>query len=247
MLSAHTTTRRASEEAVLAVPTPIWTDTWHPVSHYDVVHSLQRAVANTGLDIIHKEYSLNQLGTKMFGSWSLSLGNGKIGYELGIRNAVDRSLALGVCAGTRVFVCDNMCFSADFIAFRKHTGGLDLDELEGLAQRAVADAVAKMHSLHSWQVSLKERYIPRQDFKALAYDCMTSGVFSSGNLDRFLEAHAEEQKSAGWTWDAENMATLYTVHGAATRVMRGWNLIKVARSTAALEGVLSRYIEAESA
>ena len=40
-------------------------------------------------------------------------------------------------AGTRVFVCENLCFSGEFLAFRRHTAGLDIDELAFLAYRSM--------------------------------------------------------------------------------------------------------------
>ena len=52
---------------------------------------------------------------------------GEGGAAIGIRTSNDKSLALQLAIGYRVFVCDNMSFAGDLIALRrKHTGNLDL-------------------------------------------------------------------------------------------------------------------------
>lgn len=242
-LIAHKDTKRVEELEVMSVPTPIWTDTWHPVSHYDVVKTMEKAVSGMGIDILNREYSLNESGSKMFGTWALSLGNGKMGYELGIRNALDKSMALGVCAGTRVFVCDNMAFSSSFIAFRKHTSGLDLDELVVIAQRSVQGAVVEMHRMHDWQVALSGKYVPPQDFKALTFDLMAEGVMAPGHFGAFLAAHEEEKRETQFGGVLHGATTLGTVHGAMTRIMRPWSLIKTAGASAKMEGVLNHYLD----
>lgn len=242
-LIAHKDTKRVEESEVMAVATPIWTDSWHPVSHYDVIHTMSQAVRSMGIDVLNREYSLSADGAKMFGTWALSLGNGKLGYELGIRNSLNKSMSLGVCAGTRVFVCDNMAFSSSFIAFRKHTSGLDLDELIVIAQRSVQGAVVEMHRMHDWQISLSEKYVPPCDFKALTFDLMKSGVMAPGHFNAFLSAHEEEKVETQFGGVLHGATTLGTVHGAVTRVMREWNLIRVASATSKLEVVLNNYLE----
>ena len=40
---------------------------------------------------------------------------------VGVRNSIDKSLPLGFCAGSRVFVCDNLSFRSELMVHRKHT------------------------------------------------------------------------------------------------------------------------------
>lgn len=40
---------------------------------------------------------------------------------MGLRNSHDKSLPIGIAFGSRVFVCDNLAFSADHVIRRKHT------------------------------------------------------------------------------------------------------------------------------
>jgi hypothetical protein len=40
---------------------------------------------------------------------------------VGIRNSIDKTFPLGFCAGSRVFVCDNLAFLTELLGTRKHT------------------------------------------------------------------------------------------------------------------------------
>lgn len=239
-LSAHTTTTRCTEAEVLAVPEPEWTKTWHPVSHAKVLESLGNSVGKLGIKVNTRQYSLNGKGTQMFGVWGLDLGSKEIGYSLGFRNAIDRSMTLGVCDGTNVFVCDNLMFSGDFIMFRKHTSGLDYEEVQELSDNAVERAVIQMEKLEQWQQSLHEIEVPEPDFKQLAYDMIMAYVFSPAKLLRYVDAVQEEIK-------LEKGRTLYTVHGGATRLLREASLHRVSDATKKLNGLCDDYMALKAA
>lgn len=245
-LMAHTTTSRTTEVAVRAVPEPTFTPTWHPVSHAKVIDSLESACKVHGIGIVNRDYSLNEPGTRMFGTFALDIGNGDIGYELGFRNSLDKSMVLGVTAGTRVFVCDNMCFSGSFIEFHRHTSGLDMDRLISISTKAVGGAVVEMEKLLTWQKDLNHYYVPRQDFKGLVFDMMTRGVFSSGQLSNYLSC-LDEEKQLRRGYALDNATSLYNVHGAATRLMRKWNLFRASGAIKALNGLCDDYIEIKKA
>ncbi len=137
-----------------------------PVRHDKFVDLTKRTLARAGYDITHEEYSLvqkNAIDKKLnapiimpdgvikpakdtlFGLLHVTHQK-KVGGErldvtnlVGIRNgnAMDSVCLLG--CGERVFVCDNMCFSADFVVARKHTSGVHVD----LPER-MSGAVAKL-------------------------------------------------------------------------------------------------------
>lgn len=245
-LMAHCGTSRAPEEVVMAIPAPEWTDTWHPVSHGQVIKSLSDATKRMGLGVRNTEYSLSKDGARMFGVWHLDAGTSSMGYALGMRNSTDKSLLLGVCAGTSVFVCDNLCFSGSFIKFRKHTSGLDLDELQLIGMDAVQGAVVEMEKLGSWQEGLQDYWVPVEERKQLIYDMATKGVFAGGQLGNYHDALNQELEiRRGHNLD--NSHSLYNLHGAATRLMRGWNLERVAKSSTALATICDDYIERRTA
>ena len=74
---------------------------------------------------------MQRKGHWLFGVLDLAAEGGEYGFAIGLRTGNDRSLALQLICGVRVFVCSNMAFSGDFLALkRKHTAGLSLDVLD---------------------------------------------------------------------------------------------------------------------
>ena len=246
MLLNHCGTHRAEERIVRSIPAPQWTKTWHPVSHGQVIASLEQSCTALGLGVKKREYSISKDGHRMFGAWDLDLGRQGMGYSLGFRNGTNKDLLLGICSGTRVFVCDNLCFSGSFIRFRKHTGGLDLDELDLIGREAITGAVVEMEKMGAWQEGLHEIWVPKRDRKELIYDMATRGVFSPGQLNNYLGALQEElQLRRGRSLD--NAHSLFSMHGAATRLMRSWNLERVVNATSRLNAICDDYLERRAA
>jgi hypothetical protein len=249
-LMAHTNTTRCEESELKAIPAPPWTPTWHPISHAQLIDATAAAVESLGIGVKNKQYSMNKTGTRMFACWDFDLGNGEVGYSLGFRHAIDRSMRIGYCAGTTVFICDNMCFAGTSIVFRMHTGGLDIDSLQLTAENALGGAVIEMEKLHEWQTGLHEIYVPKRDLKELAFDMATEGVFSPGQLNNYLTCLDEEKaarRHSAHGRPLDGATTLYTVHGAATRLMRNWNLLRTSESTAKLNLICDDYMERRAA
>ncbi|RLC68493.1 MAG: hypothetical protein DRH97_02955 [Chloroflexi bacterium] len=255
-LITHAGTRRIDEGIVRSVPEPEFTKTWHPVSHSRVIDALQGAVIEAGLGIREREYSLNHSGTRMFGSWTLDhMVNGSA-YCLVFRNSIDKSMLLGVGGGLKAFICDNLAIWAEFLAFSKHTSGLDDDRLVEMSQDALTGAWGHMEKLDHWHRSLKTVDVPAQQFKEIAYDLMDNNVFAPSRLKAFQEAHEEERSLIKVSYDftGRNLAThydrptsLHTIHGACTRLMRTENLFQVADRNRGLIRVCDDYLERRAA
>src|ERR1041384_4160845 len=73
---------------------------------------------------------------------------------LGVRNSYDRSLAVGLTLGSRVFCCDNLAFSGEVTMHRKHTLNVFRD---------LPDLIYRMLS----QVARSEEHTP--ELQQLAY------------------------------------------------------------------------------
>lgn len=75
------------------------------------------------------EYAVSPDGMKLFGLLELNSEYEDVRFAIGLRNANDKSMRLGMVAGCRVFVCDNMTPSGDFKPLlAKHTKNFDLTE-----------------------------------------------------------------------------------------------------------------------
>jgi len=153
----HCGAKRATEAAVLAVPSPPSTATWHPLSHFVVVDALERACLEKGLDVGRREYSLSVDGARVFGAWDIS--NKKeddFGLVLGFRNSISRQFAIGFCAGLRIFAGDSLAFSSEFVASRLHTGSLSTDEISLMAVESLDLVLEKYAAFRLWYNALHE-------------------------------------------------------------------------------------------
>jgi len=232
---------KATHSEVMAIPAPNWTDSWHPVAHGDVLRAVASAIRQNDMAIVDEHYSLSQGGKNMFGVLTIENGGhlpsvAGTTLQLGVRNSISKAMAVGVTAGTKVTVCSNMMFSGEFIAFRKHTSGLDLDELYEIAITSIAQAAEKMGVLVQWQEGLKEIELPETHMKLLTYDGMASGAIAPSSFNSFLDLHKEEVKLNG--------NSVYSWHGAGTRACRDNSLFSIAQKTPKLNTIASGYVDA---
>ncbi len=121
-LIAHAGARVVSLEELESVEAPPSTDTWFPIRHSQVLHSAIETLGEAGFVVHRNELALSRGNSRFFGVLDLvaPIANG-VNLAVGIRNSVDKSLPISFCAGTRVFVCDNLAFRSEIVVARKHT------------------------------------------------------------------------------------------------------------------------------
>lgn len=233
---------RYTREEIEAIPTPEYTKTWHPISHKEVLASLDLIVQAEGVGVVNESYSTRNAGRNMFGTWTLDipLGDGGSLVQLGFRNSLMKTFAVGVAAGTHVIACSNMQFSGQFLEFRKHTSGLTFEELLVVADAAFGKALDQARELDVWHQKLHEIPLPESHMKALTFDAMDRGILAPNRFKAFREAHQEEVELAG-------DQSLYPWHGALTRLNRDLNLFSVGRRTADLIQICDGYVESLAA
>jgi hypothetical protein len=129
-------------ERAFSIPVPEETKTYKPVGNEALWKMLQRTANVRGLELGTPEMGLAQKGQRLFGQVEIvnqdHLDN-EVRLMLGFRNSYNRSMSVGICFGSKVFVCSNMCF----------TGYTSEDE----------DAVGQVHHRHQANVweGLQER------------------------------------------------------------------------------------------
>src|SRR5271157_5302748 len=138
-LSAHKNTNLVTREQIAMLPPVQGTDTFKPVPHIELIVSLEQVLNSRGIQIAEnnqglkkEQFAIGKDGYRLFGTLDLTLnGIGGACASFGLRTANNKTMALQMIAGLRVFVCDNMAFSGDTIMLkRRHTSGLNLmDEL----------------------------------------------------------------------------------------------------------------------
>lgn len=128
-LLSHAGTTKISRADLKSLPAPPATDTFQPVPHAELIDQLEEALSFRHLHVTRTEFAVSQDGMRMFGLVVLNAGYEGVHFAIGLRNSNDKSMRLGMVAGYKVFVCDNMAFAGDFRPLlAKHTKGFDLTE-----------------------------------------------------------------------------------------------------------------------
>jgi hypothetical protein len=128
-LLSHRGTALITRQDLAALSMPQSTDTFQPISHAALIDCLEEALAFRHIRIVRDEYAASPDGMRLFGLLELDAEFEGVRFAIGLRNANDKSMRLGMVAGYRVFVCDNMALSGDFKPLlAKHTKHFDLVE-----------------------------------------------------------------------------------------------------------------------
>ena len=128
------------------------------------------------------------------------------GAAIGIRTANDKSLALQLAIGYRVFVCDNMSFNGDLIALkRKHTAHLDLHAEFATGIGRYVQGYAKLQENIDWW---KERTVSKERGKQLIYDIFNQKIVP---LRLFHPAAHDWERAEDTTmWRLQNCVSSHT-------------------------------------
>jgi hypothetical protein len=118
-----------TRQELLQIPPPQPTATWKPIAHGDLIQAVDRQLLVRGIRIQKELFAIQREGARLFGVLDLAFEETEeFCAAMGIRTANDRTMALEIAVGVKVFVCDNLCFSGDLIALRrKHTSKFNLN------------------------------------------------------------------------------------------------------------------------
>jgi hypothetical protein len=226
----------ADESLVMSVPEPDPTDTWQPVSHARIINALDDNLSEMGIGVAHKTYTLSKNGLNVFSLWSLDQQDDGRRLAVGFRNSIDRRLSLGMVGGLNVIVCSNLMFDGEFIEFRRHTKGFTEEVLRNMVAKTVGSVLDHCQRLARWHSGLKEVALPEVDRKVLTYDAMERGILPPSQFSSLSDAYKEEI-------DNGEGHTLYSFHGANTRVMKGLSLFSVNERNRRLAALCDEYVE----
>ena len=121
-LVLHRGGRVVTREELDRIDAPPATDTWFPLKHGFVLDSVVATLEAASFRIERTQLSVAREDARFFGTLDLSspVSEG-VTLAVGVRNSIDKSFPLGFCAGSRVFVCDNLSFRSELLVNRKHT------------------------------------------------------------------------------------------------------------------------------
>jgi hypothetical protein len=207
-----------SRDDLYGVVTPDATDTWKPVPHIEVVNTLTERAAARGLVVENERFALldgtlygdNGVqtripGARLFGSLDFAPIPGMpfpagCAPSAGLRNSADKSFALSILSGARVFICANGVLSAEHIISRKHTSGLDLVVSIDAALDAFLESLRGFNETYE---RLHSRRISRTRAHSLVVELAQAGAFASSDILPVVREfenprHPEFSEKNGW-------------------------------------------------
>lgn len=211
-LCTHRGAVKISRGELVDLVTPPRTYSHRPLAHAEFIDLIEERLDTYKIGIERCEVAVMNDGMKLFGTLVLKRAIDDFAFAMGLRAANDKSMAMELVAGFRVFCCDNMALSGDDeIMWRKHTSGLNPREaIFGGVDRAVR----KFDVLQNRVGLLKEAPITDYEAKATIFDALKMGVINQNQVlavgQEYLEPKHDEFKPR----------TKWSLHNAFTEVFK---------------------------
>ena len=252
--------REVNLAEIEAVPIPESTKSWKPISHIDLINEAKKAAINVGLVLGNESYGLQSDNNKMFGIINVinqdHFGD-RVQLMMGLRNSTDKSLSAGVCFGSRVLVCDNLCFTAythetngeSFITTRKHTVNIERD----LPLR-LNEAMARFQYIKDYQENLFNK-LSNTDINSTTqiHDILIKSIlYGAINKTQVLDvlnewntqAHIPENEEQAMNWHPEfqdrNAWSLYNAYTENAKTYQSRNPLKASDRAIRLTGFFNK-------
>jgi len=182
----------ATKADLASVPVPEPTASYHPVQYARFVEEIELHVPRFGLHVQSSSFALAREGSQMFGVLTCTNGHNAGDYALaiGLRNSYDRSLSVGLVAGTRVFCCDNLAFSGEVAMARKHTANVFRD-LPDLIYRMLSQVTVLKARTDQEVDGMKVLPMSPERAHHFMVTAIRSGVLPASRLPKILEAWDE--------------------------------------------------------
>ena len=191
-LMVHRGGWEATKADLACVPVPESTESYHPVPYHRFIEEVELHIPRFGLGVRSSQFALAREGGQMFGVLTCSNGTPDKDYALaiGVRNSYDRSLAVGLTLGSRVFCCDNLAFSGEVTMHRKHTLNVFRD-LPDLIYRMLSQVAAMRERTDGEIAAMKLRELQPAAAHHLMVEAIRSSVLPASRLPKVIEAWEE--------------------------------------------------------
>jgi hypothetical protein len=227
-------TGKITREELQLVPVPQATSTHKPLSHHEIVQALLETLGFRHIEVLRDEYAVSHDGMRMFGVLDLEYGITGVRFSIGVRNANDKSMRLGMTVGYRVLVCDNMAFSGDFTpVLAKHSKNFSLiDAISVGVDRMQRGFEPLVQHIEAW----RQTALADADAKLLIYRAFVEGELEA---PRHL-ARAVHDEYFLPTHEEFAPRTLWSLSNAFTSAFKKLDAMPQFRTTAKLGGFLRR-------
>jgi len=249
-LMLHCGSATVAREQVNEVVTPSGTDSWQPIPHNSLISLLEDRIPQYGMEIVSQAHGLSADNARYFGMFQIAPtaigGDGDDSSKLaedyaivfGLRNSHDKSFNAGLACGSGVFVCDNLCFSAEIVVGRRHTTHI-MRDLPVLMSNAMGKLVDARVSQDNRLAAYKETELTNDQADHLVCDAYRAGAIKKTRISDVLEqwdtpAHPEFNDRTAWS-----LFNGFTeVYKNSNRKSKALSITNMAQKTTRLHGIL---------
>ena len=238
-LILHCGSASVEREQLALVPTPAATETWQPIGHFDLLTQVERALGGADLKIETQAHGLSRDGARYFGLLQISgrsiKAQKEYGYVVGVRNSHDKRFPAGICAGSSVFICDNLAFSSEENVTRKHTTFISRD-LPFLTARVIGQLGQKWTN----QETRFEAYKYAQLTEAKAHDLLIRALDCRAVTSQQIPHILKEWRTPRHPEFTKGGLTAWRFFNACTEIGKDAGIWALPNRTTALHGLLDQ-------
>jgi hypothetical protein len=203
-LVAHRGAVKVDRAFLDTIETPPVTDTFQPIAHSFLINQIEEALAFRHIHIERCEFAVSTDGMKLFGLLEVNQTYEGVQFAIGLRTSNDKSMSLGMTAGYRVFVCDNMALSGDFKPlYAKHSKNLDVIESVSIGIDRIQRGWQPLRESIDYKLKTE---LSRDDARLLIYNAFTAHKLPV-SLFKSVSTAYESYSEKSTLWSVENHFT----------------------------------------
>jgi hypothetical protein len=242
-LILHCGSSRVEREQLAKVRTPRATQSWQPISHLSLLKQVELSLGNENYQIVNEAHGLSRDGARYFGLLQVSRQSveselnysqeQEYGFVVGLRNSMDKRFPAGICAGSSVFVCDNLSFFSEVKVTRKHTTFIKRD-LPFLTARAIGQLGQKWHNEETRFAAYKQHELSEPAAHDLLIRALDSRAVTATQIPHILK----EYRAPRHPEFAANGFTAWRFFNSITEIAKESGIWALPNRTSALHGLL---------
>jgi hypothetical protein len=212
--------------------TPRPTSTWQPIPHIALLETVEAMLDESGLAIAQQAHGITHDGSRYFGLLEVANGHDDTEYArvLGVRNSHDKRFSAGVCAGSQVLVCDNLCFSGEITVARKHTRFV-LRDLPYLVREAIGRLLGAWQHQDERISAYKGKRLTNTGAHDLTIGALDAGVISASRIPAVVKEWREPSH------EAFRPRNVWSFFNSCTEALKDGNIQTLPRKTEALHAL----------
>jgi hypothetical protein len=222
-----------TREELINVTTPDSSESFTPIPHALLVQQAQNAIDRAGYSIVQERHALGRSGMRYFGGFQITgpdLNCDSRSLVLGLRNAHDKSFAASMCIGTRMIVCENLCFSSDIKLARRHTTNILRD-----IPRVLSEGIGRLSAHWSDMGTRINRY--QQTEIGFKEACAIVVHLAEAKALPARDVFAVTQEFKAPRHPEFNSPTLWNLYNAVTENLKGSDLTKLPARTMVMQSI----------